>query len=401
MSCKPRHINKFLSLLGVSSGGILAFGTICTYRGDEGFYSNLLMPMVSKFIDPEIAHEACILLTRFKLIRCKESISQEQASKLRTNVFNLSFTNPIGLAAGFDKNSAAVAGLKHYGLGFAEVGTVTPNPQSGNPKKRIFRVKEDSALVNRCGFNNKGIDHVVNNLSSQETLQPMLVGLNLGKNKDTQHISSDYLIGLEKSRNLSSVDYFVINISSPNTPGLRDSQEKENLERLLDDVLSKMEAISIKKPLLVKLAPDLKDWQLKDVADVISRKKCGNTKVCGVILTNTTITRPEGTSHDVYLESGGLSGQPLRKMSTDMISDFYKLTKGQVPIIGVGGVSSGEDAYEKIRAGASLVQLYTGLTYEGPPVINKIKRELVELIERDKLNSISDAVGLNHKYDTN
>lgn len=398
MSCKPRQLNKFLSLLGVSLGGAISFSAICVHRGDESFYSNLLMPFVTKYIDPELAHEACIFLTRHKLIKCQNSLSDEQSAKLKTNVFNMPFANPIGIAAGFDKNSTAVPGLGYYGLGFAEVGTVTPKPQYGNPKKRIFRITEDSALINRCGFNNKGIDHVTDSLSKYESFQPMLLGLNIGKNKDTDHISSDYLISLEKAHKISSIDYFVVNISSPNTPGLRESQNKKNLDQLLNDLLSKMDSISIEKPLLVKIAPDLTNNQIRDIADVITKKRPYKTKVSGIILTNTTLSRPnESPDSDIYKETGGLSGRPLRDMSTKTISQFYKLTNGQIPIIGVGGVFSGQDAYEKIKAGASLIQLYTAITYEGPPIVNKIKKELVDLLDNDKINTISDAVGLDHK----
>lgn len=403
MSCKPRQLNKFFSFLGISLGGTLTFGAILGYRGDETFYSKVLMPFVARYVDPELAHEACIFLTKHKLIRCRDLLSPEQAQKLRTSLFGITFVNPIGVAAGFDKNSQAVFGLEHYGLGFAEVGTVTPRPQDGNPKKRIFRAVEDKALINRCGFNNKGIEFVANTLSGVESFRPLVVGLNLGKNKDTESISSDYLVGLEKASNLKSVDYLVINISSPNTPGLRDSQDKKNLEVLLDDILKKMNSLSMKKPLLVKVAPDLTDAQITDIADVITKKRHGDAKIDGIILTNTTISRPTrgesdtSTRSPVYDETGGLSGQPLRDVSTNIISKFYMLTKGQLPIIGVGGVLTGQDAYEKIKAGASLIQLYTSLTYEGPPVVNKIKQELVELLTNDKLSSIEEAIGINHR----
>lgn len=403
MSCKPRTLNKFVSFLGISLGGTLSFGSVLIHRGDENFYSNALMPFISNYVDPELAHETCIFLTKHGLLRCRESLRQVEAKKLQTKVFGLDFVNPIGVAAGFDKNSQAVFGLKHYGLGFTEVGTVTPRPQDGNPRKRIFRIPRDNALINRCGFNNKGIDFVVDALSRLSTSKPMLVGLNLGKNKDTSHISSDYLIGLERSQNLNTVDYLVINISSPNTPGLRDLQEQQNLEVLLNDVLSEMHRLSITKPLLVKVAPDLTDTQIKDIADLVTKKKYGDKRISGIILTNTTTSRPNNSDTAVakinanYAESGGLSGSPLRDMSTEVIRKFYKYTKGQVPIIGVGGVFNGQDAYDKIKAGASLIQLYTALTYEGPPVVNKIKRELIELLDGDKLSSINEAVGLDHR----
>jgi dihydroorotate dehydrogenase len=401
MSCKPRQLNKFLSFLGISLGGTMTFGAILAYRGDETFYSKALMPVVARYVDPELAHEACIFLTKHKLIRCQNKLTPIQEQMLQTNVFNMTFRNPIGIAAGFDKNSQAVFGLNFYGIGFTEVGTVTPRPQDGNPKKRIFRIPQDGALINRCGFNNMGIDFVSKTLSRVDSFKPMLVGLNLGKNKDTLDISSDYLVGLRKTKDLKSIDYYVINISSPNTPGLRDSQEKKNLEILLDDVLKEMQKLSIVKPLLVKVAPDLSDAQIKDIADVVTRKRCGDAKVSGIILTNTTTSRPakdeNSRDYSVYDEPGGLSGRPLRDLSTEVISKFYKLTQGKVPIIGVGGVLTGQDAYDKIKAGATLVQLYTGLTYEGPPVVEKIKRELVELLELDNLTSVEEAVGLNHR----
>lgn len=395
MSCKPRQLNKFMSFIGISLGGALSFSVACIHRGDETFYSKALMPFISKYVDPELAHDTCIFLTKHKLIRCRQGLKPEQAKKLETNVFDLNFTNPIGVAAGFDKNSQAVFGLKYYGLGFAEVGTVTPRPQDGNPKKRIFRIPKDGALINRCGFNNKGIDFVMKTLLNVNTFSPMVIGLNIGKNKDTEHLSNDYLIGIEMSQNIQSVDYLVINISSPNTPGLRDAQEKKNLDLLLSDVLSHMDRLSIKKPLLVKVAPDLSDAQIKDIAELVAKKKCGEARVSGIILTNTTISRPSTDAE--YQETGGLSGRPLRDMSTMVISKFYLHTKGQIPIIGVGGISSGQDAYEKIKAGASLIQIYTSLTYEGPPIVNRIKRELSELLDRDGLSSIKEAVGIAHR----
>lgn len=400
MSCKPRHMNKFLSLIAIAAGGTASFGAICIHRGDEKFYSNALMPFTARFVDPETAHNMCILLTKYGLIRCRDDLQPDRAKKLETNVFNMKFANPIGVAAGFDKNSQAIGGLVHYGLGFAEVGTVTPRPQAGNAKKRIFRIRDDNALINRCGFNNKGIDFVVDTLSRTPSFKPLMVGLNLGKNKDTEHISSDYILGLEKSKDLKSIDYYVINISSPNTPGLRNSQDRKNLDALLTDVLDFIDKSQIKKPLLIKVAPDLSDAQIKDIADVVKSKRSGNVKVDGIILTNTTIARPpvSGMSDDkIYEESGGLSGQPLRDTSTKVIKKFYEYTGGRIPIIGVGGVSSGQDAYDKLKAGASLIQLYTSLTYEGPPVVNKIKRELVELLERDNMRSVEDVVGLDHR----
>lgn len=398
MSCKPRTLNKFISLFSVALGGVTSFGSICIYKGDETFYSKILMPFVSNYIDPELAHESCLFLTKHKLLRCQSNLTYEQSLRLKTKVFGMLFENPIGIAAGFDKNSVASPGLINYGLGFAEVGTVTPKPQDGNPKKRIFRLIESRGLINRCGFNNKGLEFVHDHLKTYDSFHPMILGLNIGKNKDTTDLSSDYVYGIEKASSLKSVDYIVINISSPNTPGLRSSQDKQNLERLLHDVLEKMNELKVRKPLLVKIAPDITKSQIKDIADVISSKRCGEKKVDGIILTNTTISRPDVLNEKHILsEAGGLSGAPLRDMSTEVIAEFFKLTRGQIPIIGVGGVFTGQDAYEKIKAGASLIQLYTSVTYEGPPVVNKIKLELAELLERDNCTNISDVVGISHK----
>lgn len=402
MSCKPRQISKFLSLGAVSLGGAFSFSAINLIRGDETFYGKFLMPLVSRFLDPELAHEACLYMTRCKLIRCQESVKEDRAQLLKTTVLGLNFKNPIGISAGFDKNAEALPGIHLYGVGFTEVGTVTPRPQDGNPKKRIFRIPQEKALINRCGFNNKGIDNVVERISQVESNPDMIVGVNLGKNKDTGNLSSDYLLGLDKIKDLENIDYIVINISSPNTPGLRIVQDKSYLGEFVQDILNKLNQDKIDKPLLLKFAPDLTESQIKDISKILLNKTSGKRKVDGIIITNTTISRPEPSDaneayRDLYSESGGLSGQPLRALSTKIIGKFYQHTNGKIPIIGVGGVSCGQDAYDKIRAGASLIQLYTSLTYEGPPVINKVKRELVELLERDNIKSISDAVGLDHQ----
>lgn len=365
------------------------------------------MPTVCRLVEEERAHSIALYMTKHKLFRCIDPTTSVQKSILKTRVFDSDFANPIGIAAGFDKNSDAVSGIIHYGVGFTEIGTVTPLAQDGNPKKRIFRIIEDRALINRLGFNNKGMNYVKDNLSKHTTFKPMIVGLNIGKNKDTRDISSDFLKGLEAAKDLNNIDYLVVNISSPNTPGLRDTQHKENLQLLLNHVVAKMDELSIEKPLLVKIAPDITISEIKDIAEVVMEKNKSGKKISGLILTNTTISRPEpnenstikGTSN-LYQETGGLSGRPLNDMSTKVIGQFYKITNGQIPIIGVGGVSSGKDAYEKIKAGASLIQLYTALVYEGPPIVNRIKLELAELLEKDGFTSVSQAVGLNHKEST-
>ncbi|KAG9511047.1 Dihydroorotate dehydrogenase (quinone), mitochondrial, partial [Fragariocoptes setiger] len=403
MSCKPR-LNKFGSLLGVTVGGVATFAGICAHRGDEKFYSKILMPFMSKFVDPELAHNICIFFTKHKLIRCQNSLSEERELSLRTPVLNMMFTNPVGLAAGFDKNCHAAPGLIYYGLGFAEIGTVTPKPQPGNPKKRIFRIPEGRALINRCGFNNVGIEQVKKNLHEMESCKPMILGLNIGKNKDTDDMFSDFILGIENTKDLDMIDYLVVNVSSPNTPGLRATQEKANLEILIDRILTTKSKMKIDKPLFLKIAPDITEQQRRDIAKLITNKTVAGLRVDGLIISNTTITRPldvispGSPSEKIFLtERGGLSGPPLAEMSNRVISDFYKLTNGQVPIIGVGGISNGNDAYEKIKAGASLVQIYTSLTYDGPPVVNRIKRELAELLARDGFVTLSEAIGVNHR----
>lgn len=277
--------------------------------------------------------------------------------------------------------------LLEYILYFA--GSVTPKPQSGNPKPRVFRLPEDEAVINRYGFNSDGHDVVwerLKRLKENENFNGIL-GINLGMNKETKDAVEDYINGIKKFMDVA--DYFVINVSSPNTPGLRSLQSKRNLEELLIRINAARESVGSKQPLLLKLAPDLSESERQDVADVISKK---NSKVDGLILCNTTITRPNLTNSNKE-ESGGLSGAPLTDISTAMISDMYKRTHGRIPIIGVGGIFSGVDVYNKITAGASLVQLYTSYIYNGPPIVGKIKRELCEILETNGFFSVNDAVG--------
>lgn len=290
-------------------------------------------------------------------------------SNLQRTVFGLRFSNPVGMAAGFDKDGKLYEELANYGFGFVEVGTVTPKPQGGNPQPRLFRLPEDKALINRMGFNNQGVDALVDRLKKRKN-KKLILGGNIGKNKSTPNelAFNDYLICFEKLFNY--VDYFVVNVSSPNTPNLRDLQEKEPLM----DLLSKLQAENNKKakpkPILLKIAPDLTNGQLDDVVDIVKQ-----TNIAGVIATNTTISRNRlGTSAErlTQIGMGGLSGKPVAKRATEVVAYLAKKSNKSFPIIAVGGIFTAADAQEKLDAGASLVQVYTGFIYEGPSMVKRI-----------------------------
>jgi dihydroorotate dehydrogenase len=294
---------------------------------------------------------------------------------LKRKVFGLEFQNPVGLAAGFDKNAAYFNDLQHCGFGFIEIGTLTPRPQAGNEKPRLFRIKEDEAILNRMGFNNDGVDAAVERLKNRHHPN-LIIGGNIGKNKDTpnEQAFEDYKITFLKL--FPHVDYFVVNVSSPNTPNLRDLQEKEPLKQLLTalQVLNKQQNQS--KPILLKIAPDLTDSQLDDIIEIITE-----TKTDGVIATNTTINRgglKTGKDTVSQLGAGGISGKPLKNRSTEVIRYLHETSNAAFPIIGVGGIHSPEDAIEKLKAGASLVQLYTGFIYEGPALIKRINQRILK-----------------------
>lgn len=380
---------KLKSLFTVTSSAVALFGGISFYQGNERFYSDVIIPL-AQLIDPETAHNLAVKSLKWGLVSKQKT---EDPSLLRTTVLGLQFKNPIGMAAGFDKQGEAVEGLHKIGFSFVEIGSVTPKPQPGNPKPRVFRLPEDNAVVNRYGFNSDGHDVVwkyLQKLKKNKNFNGIL-GVNLGKNKETEDAIQDYIDGIKRFMDVA--DYFVINISSPNTPGLRSLQNKKNLEELLIRLNAARELIGSKQPLLLKLAPDLSDAERQDIADVILKKK---SKVDGLVLCNTTITRPSLINSNKE-ESGGLSGAPLADISTAIISDMYKRTHGSIPIIGVGGIFSGADAYVKIKAGASLVQLYTSYVYNGPPIVGKIKQELCEILETNGLSSVADAVGKDTK----
>ncbi|XP_043248005.1 dihydroorotate dehydrogenase (quinone) [Colletes gigas] len=385
MASRLSNKAKLKSLLTVTSTAATMFGGICIYQGNEKFYNNVAVPLV-QLLDPEIAHTAAVKILKWGLLARQNT---EDPASLAINVWDLQFKNPIGMAAGFDKQGEAVEGLHNIGFSFVEIGSVTPKPQPGNPKPRLFRLPEDKAVVNRYGFNSEGHDSVWHRLRKLKDNSKFrgIVGVNLGKNKTSDDAIQDYIDGIRKFSDVA--DYFVINVSSPNTPGLRSLQSKNDLEKLLTKVNETRQSIRSKQPLLLKLAPDLSDSEKQDIADVVLRKK---STVDGLILCNTTVTRNNLTS-SLKEESGGLSGAPLSNMSTVMISDMYKRTRGTIPIIGVGGIFTGADAYDKIKAGASLVQLYTSFAYQGPPIVGKIKRELNDMLKRDGLASIKDAIG--------
>ena len=291
-------------------------------------------------------------------------------SKLERTLFGIRFPNPVGLAAGFDKDAKIYSELSNFGFGFVEIGTLTPKPQAGNPKRRLFRLKKDKGIINRMGFNNEGVDKAVMRLKKNRGI---IIGGNIGKNKVTPNdrATDDYVICFEKL--FPYVDYFVVNVSSPNTPNLRDLQEKKPLTNLLNTLQEYNHKKEAPKPILLKIAPDLTNPQLLDIISIVE-----DTKISGVIATNTTLRRDELASDpSISAEAGGLSGKPLTNRSTEVIRFLDTQSNSSFPIIGVGGIHTPEDAIEKLEAGASLVQLYTGFVYEGPLAVKRILEALV------------------------
>ncbi|XP_012585874.1 PREDICTED: dihydroorotate dehydrogenase (quinone), mitochondrial isoform X1 [Condylura cristata] len=386
---------KIQDAIVILGGGGFLFASYLTAKGDEHFYAEHLMPALQSLLDPESAHRLAIRCTSLGLL---PRATFQDSDMLEVKILGHKFRNPVGIAAGFDKHGEAVDGLYKMGFGFVEIGSVTPKPQEGNPRPRVFRLPEDQAIINRYGFNSHGLSVVEHRLRARQQMQTKLtedglpLGINLGKNKTSVDAASDYAEGVRVLGPLA--DYLVVNVSSPNTAGLRSLQGKGELRRLLTKVLQEREALkgAHKPAVLVKIAPDLSVQDQEDIAGVVIE-----LGIDGLIVTNTTVSRPASLQAALRSEMGGLSGKPLQDLSTKTIRQMYTLTQGRVPIIGVGGISSGQDALEKIRAGASLVQLYTALTYQGPPVVGRVKRELEALLKEQGFTSVTDAIGADHR----
>ena len=336
-------------------------------------YKIFIRPLLFCF-DPEKVHYFTFSFIRFLnkipgFSSFFKALYEVKDSRLEREVFGIKFKNPVGLAAGFDKDAKLYQELSNFGFGFIEIGTLTPVGQEGNPKKRLFRLKEDNAIINRMGFNNGGVIEAVERLKKNKGV---LIGGNIGKNKVTpnEEAVKDYEICFEAL--FPYVDYFVVNVSSPNTPNLRELQDKKPLTELLQTLQNQNNSKPKQKPILLKIAPDLTDEQLLDIIDIVNE-----TKIAGVIATNTTISR-EGLQSVNKSEMGGLSGKPLTKRSTEVIRFLSEKSNKAFPIIGVGGIHTAEDALEKLEAGASLVQLYTGFIYEGPKLIKDINKALLK-----------------------
>ncbi len=352
----------------------------------------LLRPLVFR-IDPERAHALTLKALAGGLVSLRPPVADPV---LTVELWGRRLANPLGLAAGFDKNAEAVAGLFGLGFGLVEIGSVTPRAQPGNPKPRLFRLAEDRAVINRMGFNNHGMEAAAERLAAFRAGQrsaggrPGLLGVNLGKNKDSAEAAPDYAAGAKRLAPFA--DYLVVNVSSPNTPGLRALQGRDELTRLLAAVREALATLETAPPLLLKIAPDLTPEDRRDIAAVAL-----DSALDGLIVSNTTIARPDGLKSRWKGEAGGLSGRPLFEPSTALLGEMYDLTEGRLPLVGVGGVESAETAYAKIRAGASLVQLYSALVYQGPGLPARIATGLAALLRRDGYASLAEAVGADRR----
>ncbi|KAB2042450.1 hypothetical protein ERO13_D02G189300v2 [Gossypium hirsutum] len=412
----PHSSKKGRRLLTGATIGLIIAGGAYVSTVDEATFCGWLFSatkLVNPFfalLDAEKAHTLAVAAASRGWVPREK---RPDPAILGLEVWGRKFSNPVGLSAGFDKNAEAVEGLLGMGFGFVEVGSVTPVPQEGNIRPRIFRLRQEGAIINRCGFNSEGIVAVAKRLGAQhgkrklETSSssspsndeakhggkagPGILGVNLGKNKTSEDAAADYVQGVHTLSQYA--DYLVINVSSPNTPGLRMLQGRKQLKDLVKRVQAARDEMQWGEegppPLLVKIAPDLSKDDLEDIAAVALA-----LRLDGLIISNTTISRPDPVDKNpVSAEAGGLSGKPLFNLSTNILKEMYVLTRGKIPLIGCGGISSGEDAYKKIRAGATLVQLYTAFAYGGPALIPQIKAELAECLERDGFKSIHEAVG--------
>ncbi len=352
----------------------------------------LIRPILFKLTkDPETVHNLALRFLKFlgypPIKDVVSAFTEIESKTLEQNIFNLNFRNPVGLAGGFDKDGKIVNGLESLGFGFLEIGTITKLPQSGNARPRMFRLPDDNAVINRMGFNNIGVVEIKNHL--QKVKHKSILGISLGKNKITLNelAVEDYLFLFKEMYNLGN--YFVVNFSSPNTPGLRDLQDKKLLTNILEHLVAYRKTRGIAKPILVKITIDFSFNAVDEILEV-----CKNVGVDGIISSNTSVSRDNLKT--VTYETGGISGRPIAQKSTELIRYIHKKNIG-LPIIGVGGIFTPEDAYEKIKAGASLIQIYTGFIYEGPFIVKKINQGLVKLLEQDGFKNISEAVGVDAK----
>jgi len=345
--------------------------------------------MFSKFrslifkIDPEIAHNLAIKSLKLNLVS-NVFDKNESDTMFQSTLFGKKLNNPIGIAAGFDKNAEVYNSLFKLGFGFVEVGTITPKKQYGNPKPRIFRLVEDQALINRLGFNNLGAENISSRIKSN--IPNGLLGINIGPNADTKDRLNDYVEGLKVFHNLA--DYITINISSPNTKNLRDFHNQNKFDELLSVIEKEKKNLKTNIPIVVKISPDILDEQIYQISEILMKYK-----VQAIIISNSTESGRENLKSESKYQKGGLSGKPLETKSNLLISKFYNLLKGKIYIIGVGGVDSGKSAYDKFLAGANYLQLYTGMVFQGPNIVSKIKKELRELLINDGVNNFKDIVG--------
>ena len=334
-------------------------------------------------LDPETAHNLAIKSLKFNFV--PNILDDDKNNPLfKAELFNKDLENPIGMAAGFDKNAEVYNSLFKLGFGFVEVGTVTPLKQYGNPKPRVFRLVEDEALINRLGFNNYGAMNVLERIKSNR--QNGLLGINIGPNKDTENRLNDYIECLKTFYEVA--DYITINISSPNTEDLRSFHDQKKLNELLETIDKEKKALNTQVPIAVKVSPDIDDQEINKISEVLLNN---NIKV--IIISNTSDSTRENLNNNQGHQKGGLSGKPIEKKSTNLISKFYKILKGKIKIIGVGGVDSGVGAYEKFLAGADYVQLYTGMVFRGPNIVNMIKKELKELLTKDGVKNYAEIIG--------
>ena len=342
---------------------------------------NKLRSIIFK-LDPELAHNLAIKALKYNYIPNNKIPAN---SLLETEIFGKKISNPIGLAAGFDKDAEVYNSFYKLGFGFVEVGTITPLKQYGNPKPRVFRLEEDEALINRLGFNNSGVNRVSSRIKSNPPNG--LFGINIGPNKDTKNRVEDYLIGLRKFYNLA--DYLTVNISSPNTENLRSFHNSNELSELLSEIENEKKILKSNIPIIVKISPDIDDNDVEKISELLLKYN-----ISSVIISNSTESNRENLKNINKLEKGGLSGKPLEVKSNLLINKFFKILRSKIKIIGVGGVDSGKSAYEKIINGASLVQLYTGMVYQGPNIAYKISKELIEITKNHSVKNISELVGI-------